>query len=352
MIKHLTLHLTNACNLNCEYCHVAAIRNTSNTSGFISDHDIMKLFPDSVYSVSVAGGEPFLDKQRLYHLLNLIPSTIRSVAVTTNGTLLEDRDFDILKSKHVRIQFSIDGKKENHEENRGEHTYDLLKGNIDKAIFNGLRVDLLTTVGNSSLDSIVSFVKEADKNGVDNITLLHFTPKGRGKAHGSEEVDDIKWFEFVTTIGKKLNNQYTRVWIQPRFMTEELVKQCNSIRDITFCNCFDPQYAYVDLTTGKVYPCGLSFGTPICFGNISNSSILTINDVLNNNEKFVIPQECSDCQKLTFCKGGAKCYSWLEAHDFNRKDPHCEGNSLLPICPFPAIMVSGPSMQTKQPTIV
>lgn len=352
MIKHLTLHLTDACNLNCEYCHIAAIRNTSNTSGIICDSNVMKLFSKSVHSVSVAGGEPFLDKQRLYHLLDLIPSTIQSVAVTTNGTLLEDGDFDILKSRNIRLQFSIDGKKESHEENRGEYTYDTLKENISKAIYNGLRVDLLTTVTNSNIDFIIPFVKKVDKDGIDNITLLHFTPKGRGKAHASEEVDDIKWFEFVTTIGENLSNQYTRVWIQPRFLTEAMVKQCNSLRDITFCNCFDPQYAYVDLTTGDVYPCGLSFGTPLCFGNISDASVQTINDVIKNNKKFLIPKECIDCQYLSSCKGGAKCYSWLAAHNFNHKDPHCHEKSLLPICPFPAIMVSGPSMQTKQPTIV
>lgn len=352
MIKHLTLHITDSCNLRCEYCHVAAIGNTSITNSFICDDVLVKLFSESVFSVSVAGGEPFLDKQRLYHLLDLIPSTIQSVGVTTNGTLLEDRDFDILKTRNVRLQFSIDGKKEHHEDNRGEHTYELLNRNIDKAIYNGLRVDLLTTVSNSSIGSIIPFVKEFDKEGIDNITLLHFTPKGRGKVQGFEEVDDIEWFGFVISIGKKLNNKFTKVWIQPRFLTEELVKQCNSVRDITFCNCFDPQYAYVDLTTGNVYPCGLSFGTPICFGNISDSSIRTINDVMKKNEKFMIPRECTDCQKLSLCKGGAKCYSWLEAHDFNRKDPHCQDNYLLPICPFPAIMVSGPSMKTKQPTIV
>lgn len=352
MIRHLTLHLTNACNLKCEYCHVSAIRNASNTNGFINDCDLMKLFSESVYSVSVAGGEPFLDKQRLYHLLDMIPSAVQSVAVTTNGTLLDDKDFVFLKSRNVRLRFSIDGKKGNHEANRGEHTYEIVKGNIDKAIYYGLRVDLLTTVSNSNIDYIIPFVKEIDKDGINNITLLHFTPKGRGKAHNFEEVEDVEWFGLVTTIGEKLSNNYTRVWIQPRFLTKELVKYCNSTREITFCNCFNPKYAYVDLTTGDVYPCGLSFGTPLLFGNISNPFIRTINDVVKSNKQFLIPEECFDCQYLSSCKGGAKCYSWLETNDYNKKDPHCTGNSLLPICPFPAILVSGPPMQTKQPTVV
>ena len=37
MIKHLTLHITDSCNLRCEYCHVAAIGNTSITNSFICD---------------------------------------------------------------------------------------------------------------------------------------------------------------------------------------------------------------------------------------------------------------------------------------------------------------------------
>lgn len=352
MIRHLTIHLTDTCNLKCEYCHISAIRNVSNPRSIINDCEIMKLFPESVYSVSVAGGEPFLDKQSLYHLLNMIPATIQSVAVTTNGTLLEEKDFAFLKSRNVRLQFSIDGNKKNHEANRGKYTYETLKRNIDKAIYYGLRVDLLTTIGNTSFDYVIPFVQEIDKEGIDNITLLHFTPKGRGKALSFEEVDDIDWFGLVTTISKRLNNKYTRVWIQPRFLTEELVKQCNSTREITFCNCFNPKYAYVDLTTGDVFPCGLSFGTPLLFGNICDSSIKTINDIVKNTEKFIIPEECIDCEHMALCKGGAKCYSWLKTNDFNKKDPHCTGSSLLPICPFPAILVSGPTMRTKRPTIV
>lgn len=352
MIRHLTLHITNSCNLSCKNCHVAAIQRSINKDSIIEDYFLMKLFPESIYGVSMAGGEPFLDKTRLYHILELIPSTVKSIAVTTNGTLLDEKDFDYLQLRTIRLQFSIDGDKEKHETNRGSSTYSILLGNIEKAISKGIRVDLLTTVKKSNIDTIIPFIKKMDRHGINNITLLHFTPKGRGKTSIHEEVDDVDWYRFVTTIGEKLNNKYTRVWVQPRFLTEALVKQCNSIRNITFCNCFDPQYAYVDLTTGNVFPCGLSYGTPLCFGNITLPSIRTINDVVNNHEKFLIPKECIDCQKLSSCKGGAKCYSWLETHDFNRKDPHCQENSLLPICPFPAIFISGPSMQTKQPTIV
>lgn len=352
MISHITLHLTDACNLKCDFCHVAAKRNTSNPCGIIDDNDIRKLFAASVGGVSVAGGEPFIDKGKLYHLLDLIPDTIPSIAVTTNGTLLMDGDFAALKARNVRLQFSVDGNKDEHEANRGGNTYGILRNNMEKAIATGLRVDLLTTVGKSNMDSIISFVEEMDRPGIDNMTLLHFTPKGRGTMHRGEEIDDIAWFGFVTSIGKKLQTRHMRVWIQPRVLTEEMVKACNSVRDITFCNCHDPRYAYVDLTTGNVYPCGLAYDTPLCFGSICDSSCATINDVVKNRDQFRIPSDCMDCPSLSSCKGGAKCYAWLENRDFNAKDPHCRGNSLLPICPFPAVLVSGPSMRTVKPTIV
>ncbi len=352
MIKHLTLHLTDTCNLRCEYCHVAAIRNSSNHCDIIADEDLIKLFSPSVKSVSVAGGEPFIDKQKLYHLLDILPTTIQDVAITTNGTLLQESDFIEMKSRHIRLQFSIDGSEDKHENNRGRHTYTILKRNIDKAISYGLRVDLLTTVGRSNIDTVIPFVKQMDKEGIENITLLHFTPKGRGIEHSQEEVNDFEWFIFVTTIGKKLDNRFTRVWIQPRFLTENMVEQLNSVRKITFCNCFEPNYAYVDLTSGLVYPCGLAFRTPLCFGNICDQTVESINELGKNTAQFQVPTSCSSCQHVLACKGGAKCYSWLENQDYNTKDTHCHYGSLLPICPFPAIMVSGPSMHTKQPTIV
>lgn len=352
MIRHLTLHMTDACNLECQNCHVAAKCNGYNPCGIIGDSDLMKLFPDSVFSVSLAGGEPFLDKRRLYHLLDIIPPKVQSIAVTTNGTLLNDKDFEILKSRSIRLQFSVDGNKIEHEANRGMHTYDILQENISKAIKNGIRVDLLTTVGKSNVNSIIQYVKENDKKGIDNLTLLHFTPKGRGERHSSEELDDIFWFIFVNSIRNQLHNKYTRVWIQPRLLTEKMIVECNSVRNITFCNCFEPKYAYIDLTTGKVYPCGLSLRTPLCFGNICDPTMRTINEVVRNNMMFKIPSDCIKCQNVLSCKGGAKCYAWLESQNYNAKDPHCRNNFLLPICPFPAMMVSGPLMRTKQPTIV
>lgn len=352
MIRHLTLHLTNSCNLNCDYCHVAASQHSSTQYGLISDGNIKKLFPPSVNSVSFAGGEPFFSKQNLYHLINLLPNYIQSVAITTNGTLLTDGDFEFLKTKNIRLQFSIDGCKYFHDSNRGTGCFDIAMRNIFKAISYGIRVDLLTTVSKSNIQSMDEFLRSVDRKGIENITLLHFTPKGRGEIHNTEEIEDKEWIAFVFNLIRRDKTRFTRIWVQPRFLTQEMIKLCNAEREITYCNCYSPSFAYVDLTTGNVYPCGLSFNTPIKFGNIKDPKIKSINELIAERPNYIIPEDCQDCEYLSSCKGGAKCYAWLSNKDYNSKDNHCDGSKWLPICPFPAIMVSGEQMHTKKPTII
>ena len=108
MVKHVTIHLTKTCNLNCEFCHVAAQCKGKDTNKI--DRQILEnLFAPTVESISIAGGEPFFVKGKLYDLLDQIPESMKSVGITTNGLLLNDKDIQILKKKNVRLLFSMDG---------------------------------------------------------------------------------------------------------------------------------------------------------------------------------------------------------------------------------------------------
>lgn len=348
MIKHITVHLTNRCNLRCRYCHIDA--GIHGEDSVLNIEECKNIFIDTLQSVSIAGGEPFCDKERLYAFLDIIPKRITDVAITTNGLLVNEDDLNNMHKRNVRLQISVDGKINEHEYNRGNNTYEKTIKTIINAVNKGIRVDVLTTVSRTNKDTLLEHIEYMDAIGVTNLTLLHFTPKGRGEGVPEEETHRIEWVQLQNELRKKIVTKNMRVWIQPRFSTYNQLSDSERVRGINICNMYKLEYAYVDVVDGSVYPCGLAYGTPLMMGNFRKQSLYEIiNNVQNQNE---CPDECKECNKVKLCRGGAKCYSWLIYGDINKKDPYCKNDNIIPICPFPAIKISGPKMKTIRPTIV
>lgn len=349
MVKHITVHLTNRCNLKCTYCHVAA------DCGGVEEPEIdrswiERMLLPSVESVSIAGGEPFFVKDRLYHFLDEISDSVKSIAVTTNGILLQERDFIKIKKKGIRLQFSVDGMAEGHEKNRGIHSFEKTISSIKRAIEYQIRVDILTTVSKKNIGEMLPYIRMIDALGVDNLTLLHFTPKGRGAFQPEQEVSQREWMQFCYEALPKLKDIRTRVWVQPRFLTRKQAEEISKVREVQICNMLRWEYAYIDCVKGDVYPCGLAFHTDLKAGNLENASL----DMLVHKALEIthIPKECGECQNQLLCKGGARCYAWLAYGDMSQRDPYCNRSDVLPICPFPAVKVAGGKMKTNRPTIV
>jgi len=110
----LTLHLTNQCNLRCNYCFVkpgpermtletalAAVKlgmEDKNTSGLL-----------------FYGGEPLLERQLIFDVVNYTNSIRRKTGhnflykITTNGTLLDEAFLKFANDVNMTIGFSCDG---------------------------------------------------------------------------------------------------------------------------------------------------------------------------------------------------------------------------------------------------
>ena len=349
MVEHITVHLTNRCNLKCTYCHVAADCGRGEGSR-VDQRWIERMLLPSVESVSIAGGEPILVKDRLYHFLNEIPESVKSIAVTTNGILLQESDFIKMKKKGIRLQFSVDGMAEGHEKNRGGYTFQKTMSSIKRALEHKIRVDILTIVSKKNIGEMIPYIRMIDTLGVDNLTLLHFTPKGRGAFQPEQEISQGEWMQFCYGELSKLRDISVRVWVQPRFLTRKQAEKISRVREVQICNMHRWEYAYIDSVRGDVYPCGLAFQTDLKIGNLEDASLDML--VQKALEDVRVPEECGECKNHLLCKGGAKCYAWLAYGDMNQRDPYCSGRDILPICPFPAVQAIGRKMKTKRPTIV
>ncbi len=86
------------CNMNCSYC---CNKNEKFNSQFNK-----KSFSEIDFSlyenICITGGEPFLDKEKLFSLLEKIPLH-KNVYIYTNGTLINDSDITLL-SKYKNLK--------------------------------------------------------------------------------------------------------------------------------------------------------------------------------------------------------------------------------------------------------
>jgi radical SAM protein with 4Fe4S-binding SPASM domain len=290
-------------------------------------------------------------KKRLYDFIEKALKYVKNIAITTNGILITDEDLEILKKKDIRLQFSIDGLEAYHDQIRGEGTFKRTLKNIKKAVEYGLSVNILTTVSRENLSEIPELLKFVDKLGVENVHLLHFTPKGRGKILPEIEMHPEEWMEFVDKVGGFTKN--VRTWIQPRFLKPEDLSGLDPERAITKCNHLKYDFAYIDLESGEVYPCGLAYDTELRIGNLKERSLPEIVSSHLKRVDELTPKECAGCSQESVCAGGAKCYALYRYGDILRKDPFCTDiERFIPICPFPAVLVGGPGMKTMKPTVV
>jgi radical SAM protein with 4Fe4S-binding SPASM domain len=108
----LHLELTTGCNLNCIHCYNESEISKLNTQNELSVDEWKRIiregFEIGCRRVQFIGGEPFLNKKLLYSLIPFARKMgYTSLEVSTNGTLITEKDLDFLKENGVDIAFSV-----------------------------------------------------------------------------------------------------------------------------------------------------------------------------------------------------------------------------------------------------
>jgi uncharacterized protein len=126
----ISLNIAQSCNLSCSYCYADEGRfggHASMMSQETAHAAIDRLFADACgqrVTVGFIGGEPFLNRRVLHssveHALARANATGSGVgfSVTTNGTLLNAGDLDLLRRYAFAVSISLDGSAEVNDRNR------------------------------------------------------------------------------------------------------------------------------------------------------------------------------------------------------------------------------------------
>jgi uncharacterized protein len=168
----LGLYIGDNCNMKCKYC--------LRTDTFkINDGDIQKMFNsikhfynynNDINNIVITGGEPFTNIETIYKIINFVNPLLNNnptYTFDTNGTIINDKIINLLKSINYKISISIDGDLKTHDKNRIMHndngSFAVIENNINIYKQNNINIDsVLMVINDESLslnfDDFFSFL--------------------------------------------------------------------------------------------------------------------------------------------------------------------------------------------------
>lgn len=120
-VRYLVLWLTTACNLRCTYCYRGDPSTRSMSLEVARTALDLAASSGLEFHVQMAGGEPTLEPQLMEAIARIVREAgwPASLAVQTNGTLMDRHLIDICRRYSISVGVSLDGPPEVHERTRG-----------------------------------------------------------------------------------------------------------------------------------------------------------------------------------------------------------------------------------------
>ena len=319
--------ITSKCNLNCVHCI-----NESGDFSFPEEfctHEglilIEQLADLGCKDIVLSGGEPFIRNDWVI-LSQKIISLGMGLHIMTNGTLLDDDDFDILRNLEVSsLSFSLDGANpETHDYIRGKQgAFDKLTSNIKKAVKNNLSVSVSTTVTKKNFSELEKIVNLSIKSGVP----LHQIQLGKLQGRMPEDLvlNEKEYYSLAEQI-VKLRKKYS--------------KKINIV-EADCIGYYSKLSSELEIKTWKGCQCGINIvcinssgevkGCPHNKNSEGNIKHLPLKEIWNDYNKFAYNRRfsrenlkgyCRKCKYGDLCRGGCSANT-CSSKGTDKETPYC-----------------------------
>lgn len=290
--EHVTIELTHKCPLKCKHCFVNA------GNGMTIDYEKSKKLLATFLNLGVnifqlTGGEPFVFKQIKEHISAIIENG-RAVHITTSG-FIYSRDIEecldtLVKSEQSKVQVSLDGLKNRHNEIRGHiKAYDRAIFFIEQCVSRNIATSVATSLIDQDIEEIEKLTVLVKNKGVREHRLGLVVNQGRAKKNNLTGYTYDEYKEVLKYLKSKYDSEF--------FTVKE-----NEDADIEE-NC-GAGYKTLKITPSLlVTPCAMM---QFNIGNLNNENI---EDVLKRNYKrfslleYPNPKYCNSCSEEVYCKG-------------------------------------------------
>lgn len=332
-------HITNACNLRCQHCYqtsyeeersdFAALRQTADR--ILSFHQRLALGAPAPLLITLTGGEPFAHPGFI-ELLDYLAERPEppSLAVLTNGTLLNERRIDALRRVNPAfVQLSVDGAQKTHDAIRGEGNFDRVVAASLKLKRAGIRVLWSFTAHRRNVQDFAVVAKAAQKAGVDRLWADRMIPckESQPDALGVEETQALFCAMRSIKQDRESPSFIRRIVqrVQTPYKTE--IAMGRALQFLWSANepyrCQAGERLLTIMPDGEVFPCRR---LPVSVGNLHQSALADIyqnSPFLQQLRAFRYPSGCGQCLFKTQCRGGLRCLALAQTGDAFSADPGC-----------------------------
>ncbi len=266
--SYLMLVVTTSCNLSCSYCY----EGEKCSGDAMSLETAMKALhmavaPGKPFHVQITGGEPLLESERVFSILELIrreewPVTI---AIQTNGVLLDREIIRRLGKYAVSIGLSVDGPPRLQEELRGGSaaTYRAIRVLNEEQV--PFRVTTVLSDRNAGKLHLLALVMHAFQM-ASGIGLDLLVRKGGAKGKGCcclPEKNCLRdgILEMLETIDFLNSKRCRPLILREKSLVLRAFKQGSKAH---YCSASKGESLAVT-PDGSLYPCTQTVGDPSCF---------------------------------------------------------------------------------------
>lgn len=328
------VHITNACNLACRYCYV-------NKDGSKMDKAIVRKLVDAlIRSVSghkdirrimytLAGGEPLTNlaavKEVLaYSQIKARRSGIgRTVAVITNGTILNSGILALIKHNNAGISVSVDGLDRmnvNRMFRNGRDSTVVILRNIDRLIKSGTRPFILITLTPENLKGLPAFTRYLleRKLGFSFSLVRDPSVSLRMKAYSQEVIRVLMGCYDLMEELLPRRPYYLRHKFENISLTSHNRRGCSLGRR-----------SFVVSHDGNVYLCQMDVGSSRKIATVADADILgrvraqTVYPELNEYQDAKDYPGCFSCGWKYQCAGGCPLLTRMIAGRIGQPSPYC-----------------------------
>lgn len=324
------------CNLRCRYCFycydnkadlgAAQVMSDDTLDALVTKYAAAAVPP---YIFAFQGGEPLLAGidfyERFIDILNrrLPPRTSVSVAIQTNGTLIDDAWVALFKKMNALIGVSIDGDAEIHDANRvdaaGKGSFARAFAGYRKLIDSGVPANVLSTVNAltaSHASRIYDFLRdEAHVDFMQFIPIFDLDEKGSVLPHS---VRADAYYGFLETIFERWKTSDPRpsVRLFDNMYEAILGQRPSSCQFAPACGGY-----FLIEANGNVYPCDFYAEKRWLLGTVMHDDFDSIFES-SKSRKFsdlkqhYMKKNCASCDVRHYCYGGCPHYSRNGHYEF------------------------------------
>ena len=336
ILDEIDLHITNRCNLKCNFCSVKANEHNYND---LSLKQIFQIISQAhnlgMKELHLTGGEPAL-RQDLEQIINYAFKKGIKTRVITNGTLInKERLYRLQDAGLLNIMVSIDGLEQTHNMMRDSSTaWEKAINCVEMAVNLGFQTRIASVAFKNNLNEIPKLMEIANCLGTHIFSIFIGSPLGRGIKLKDQVIDSHTWYLFLKTLLKDISKlryghnmeiiaEQGFLWSDTKGFNPDNIKGRG-----TGCSTLLKNFDYLIVKgDGNLYPCIFFLHNGVSLGNIikqSFKSALVYAKKQKSYKKFVKPKNaCKDCKFNFSCNGGCSGYSFLYFKNWHKPDPRC-----------------------------